>query len=198
METGQSMTQLNTYRYGCGCEIQIEHKCPPENCETHVHETIAWVDEPDITEQRTGYALGGRSAAEQDEPIRPEMVKADTLEESIRLTQERNERDMKAQIGAFSTGVAGASESITGQRMMSERQAFNEELSYHLSRNTTWNQPEPLTLEQAVAVLNERKHNGMANWERGRVFTDTVEGGDDILTDFEAIACAEKYEREGK
>ena len=68
---------------------------------------------------------------------------------------------------------------------------------------------QPITLEQAVAVLNEREHNRAYDW---RVVNDPGHptlvmaysryedaiGLMAVLTDFECIAVAEKYLRESK
>lgn len=53
---------------------------------------------------------------------------------------------------------------------------------------------EPMTLERAVAVLNEHRH-GDNDWEIISGEAHSTFGGD-ALSEFEAIAIAEKLERE--
>lgn len=55
-----------------------------------------------------------------------------------------------------------------------------------------------MSIEEAVAVLNERRHNGFAKWLH--VADDVVrgEGQYEYLSQFEAIAVAEKYQREAE
>lgn len=62
-----------------------------------------------------------------------------------------------------------------------------------------------MTLETAIAVLNREKHNDFADWQKNpqpqRYYGDVQGDGDPFecgLTAFEAIAIAEKYEREQK
>ncbi len=59
----------------------------------------------------------------------------------------------------------------------------------------------PLTLEQAVAVLNERRHKAFSEWKAHRepLWVGVVGTGDAFfvsLSEFEAIAVAEKYLRD--
>lgn len=56
-----------------------------------------------------------------DRPVRPFWVKADTLEESIRLTAARNERDMRMMTGPFVTtaGTEKFTVSATGNKELS-------------------------------------------------------------------------------
>lgn len=60
-----------------------------------------------------------------------------------------------------------------------------------------------MTLDRAIEILNERKHRGHSEWERDQITGDPeslcVTGPDphsDLLTPFEAVAIAEKYERD--
>ena len=67
-----------------------------------------------------------------------------------------------------------------------------------------------MTLEQAVAVLNRERHDGRGNWEvwtsrssgmKARANAEGSGGRSSLAIDFtlnpyEAIAIAEKYERE--
>lgn len=51
-----------------------------------------------------------------------------------------------------------------------------------------------MTLEEAVAVLNRERHNGSGDWREDAFHATSGVGC--LLTEFEAIAIAEKYERE--
>lgn len=59
-----------------------------------------------------------------------------------------------------------------------------------------------MNLEEAVAILNEQKHRGCDIWTVRRNFPDindpvrAIGYEDDCLTQFEAEAIAEKYQRE--
>lgn len=60
-----------------------------------------------------------------------------------------------------------------------------------------------MTLEQAIKILNNHKHNEREDWLIGEYYftgefatTEGPKGKDFYLSPFEAIAIAEKYERE--
>ncbi len=59
-----------------------------------------------------------------------------------------------------------------------------------------------MTIEEAVKVLNERRHNGDAKWSEAPQKGDPIVQSGDMpelfFTEFEAIAIAEKYERDDK
>lgn len=60
---------------------------------------------------------------------------------------------------------------------------------------------QPLTLAQAVEVLNRKKHNKWDRWDFGSNVEKALRGEvfgfwADVLTEFEAVAIAEKYLRE--
>jgi hypothetical protein len=55
--------------------------------------------------------------------------------------------------------------------------------------------PEPMTLERAAKILNKHRHNQIRCWH---TVGNSVMDGYQVFTDFEAIAIAEKYERESK
>ena len=61
--------------------------------------------------------------------------------------------------------------------------------------------PAPMPLERAVEILNERRHKGFSEWKAQRepLWEGAIGSGDAFygaLTVFEAIALAEKYERD--
>jgi len=151
-----------------------------------------------------------------DYPVRPFMVKADTLEESIRLTAERNLRDMQAQIGAFNADretvepksippTAGhnplwVNASTVWPSRLLISSSFHDcgckTTKEYCEQHGKAPKPEPMTLERAVEVLNERRHLDLTGFYvyRDEVYNDAGY----VYTSFEAIAIAEKYEREGK
>lgn len=56
-----------------------------------------------------------------------------------------------------------------------------------------------MTLEQAVEILNRERHNNSDGWfldSRSRLVEDGGFSSDDMFSEFEAIAIAEKYERQ--
>jgi hypothetical protein len=59
-----------------------------------------------------------------------------------------------------------------------------------------------MTLERAVEILNEREHNGCAEWWLDRIGGRGLAVGGhhdaEVFSEFEAIAIAEKYAREAK
>lgn len=61
-------------------------------------------------------------------------------------------------------------------------------------------QQEPMTVERAVEILNQRKHLGSADWKISEYENGCYTDKDLIaaFTAFEAIAVAEKYLREAK
>jgi hypothetical protein len=58
-----------------------------------------------------------------------------------------------------------------------------------------YSKPEPMTLERSAKILNEHRHNQIRCWH---TVGNSVMDGYQVFTDFEAIAIAEKYERESK
>ena len=57
-----------------------------------------------------------------------------------------------------------------------------------------------MTVQDAVEILNKVKHNGESSYEyRGKdeIPAVTDEYNENVYTEFETIAIAEKYEREG-
>ena len=59
--------------------------------------------------------------------------------------------------------------------------------------------PEPMTIERAVQVLNERKHSGADIWIHHpdlKIVTCYEPPFDSALSEFTTIAIAEKYERD--
>lgn len=58
--------------------------------------------------------------------------------------------------------------------------------------------PTKMTTNRAAEVLNARRHDDCTNWYTKADFVLSDSPGLQVFTSFEAIAIAEKYEREGR